>query len=214
MSPTKFLFLLLPVFAFSQEQMRKIPEKPTYPVLQFGVRTTESLFSHDGNVGKGVGGQFRIRFAPKINTEWFADYITTDIDGLARRDVAHIGWSVMFYPFKGETTKGNFTPYFLAGHCFDYTRVQINGTGETMKRWSSAVQGGVGTHYNFTDNFDVSLSTQYMMHLGDDIHAEVADHGDGKHVHIHKENLGIEGHLLVTLSLNVALPDLRKNKNK
>lgn len=205
------LFLLvLPFCMLAQENASTI----RVPSLQLGMRSTISLFtSDDGNVGTGAGGQFRIRLAKRINTEWFADYITSDVFGLARRNVGHIGWSVMFYPFNAETVKGKFTPYILAGHCFDYNSVTKNGPGEpSIKRWSSAVQGGLGSHYNITDNFDISLSAQYMMHLGDDVHVEKIYVNGKEDLLLEKEHLGIEGHLLVTVSLNVLIPDLRKKK--
>lgn len=204
------LFILLfPVGAMAQEQSS--PPDKEGGKLQLGMRSTISAFSDDeGSVGTGVGGQFRLRFANKINSEWFADYITTDIGGLARRHDGHIGWSVMFYPFATGSTKGNFTPYLLAGHCFDYTKISKNDEGNmNITRWSSAVQGGLGSHYSITDRFDVSLSGQYMMHLGKDIHAEIFRGPQGNdEVLLTEENASLEGHLLVTLSLNVNVADL------
>ena len=185
------------------------------PSLQFGFRSTVSLFTDDdGSMGTGAGAQFRIRLAKKLNTEWFGDYITSDIFGMAHRQVAHIGWSVMFYPFNGQTTKGHFTPYILAGHCFDYTSVKKNASTEpAVDRWSSAVQGGIGTHYNFTDYFDMSFSAQYMMHLGDEVNAEkFTDASGNQQLLITRTNTGLEGHLLITLSCNFVIPDLRKKK--
>jgi opacity protein-like surface antigen len=199
--------LLLPLCAGGQEAARDKEGGK----LQLGMRSTVSAFSDDeGSVGTGVGGQFRLRFAKKLNSEWFADYITTDIGGLARRYDAHIGWSVMFYPIAGNTVKGSFTPYILAGHCFDYTRISKNLPGNLeVTRWSSAVQAGLGTHYNITDRFDVALSGQYMMHLGKDIHAEIFRGPQGyDEVLITEANTSLEGHLLVTLSLNVYIADL------
>jgi opacity protein-like surface antigen len=84
-------------------------------------------------------------------------------------------------------------------------------------KWSSAVQAGIGAHYNVTDRMDISLTTQYMMHLGEDVHAEIRNDPDGeREVHIEKVNVsGVEGHLLINLSLNVRLFDMwdqRKRK--
>lgn len=210
MKQITLLLFLLPFICFGQESSSFI----RIPSLQFGVRSTISLFtSDDGNVGTGVGGQFRIRISKRVNTEWFADYISSDVFGLARRNTGHIGWSVMFYPFNSETTKGLFTPYILAGHCFDFVSIKKNASDEpAIERWSSAVQGGLGTHYNISNNFDVSLSAQYMIHLGDDVHVNKINVGGKDQLLLEKEKLGLEGHLLVTVSVNVLFPDLRKKK--
>jgi len=73
----------------------------------------------------GFGGQFRIRLNSWLSTEWFADHIKTDLGGLGHRETGHIGWSVMFYPMMAPLGGLGFKPYFLAGHCFDFAK--ING---------------------------------------------------------------------------------------
>ena len=188
--------------------------------LMLGMRSTMSAFNDDGATGMGVGGQFRIRFGSRLNSDWFLDYITTDIKGLAKRTDYHIGWSVLYYPFNAEINKGKFTPYILAGHCFDWTEVVKNGTYESFnapqKRFSSAIQSGLGAHYNLSDNVDVSLTAQYMLHLGKDINTSVFDNEitGKKDIMITKEDIGLEGHLLINLSLNVYLIDLWNKKSK
>jgi opacity protein-like surface antigen len=203
------LIFIIPFISKAQEQPSAETESGQF---QLGIRSTVSAFSDDGFPGTGAGGQFRVRFGKKLNSEWFADYITTDIGGLARREDVHVGWSVMFYPFSGNTAKENFTPYILAGHCFDHTTVKRNSPGGySATRWSSAIQGGIGTHYNLSDMCDISLSTQYMSHLGKDIHAEIFTGPDNKEeVLIAEGGVGIEGHLLVTLSLNILVADIWK----
>lgn len=199
--------MLLP-FAVSAQKERG---KPNSGMLELGMRTTTSLFTDAGSPGTGFGGQFRLKFGKRLNTEWYADYITTDIGGIAHRKDAHIGWSVMFYPLNDEKVKGALNPYLVAGHCFDYTKVSENANPDNMgERWSSAMQVGLGTHYNLTDQFDVSLAAQYMSHLGNDMHADVHSHG-GEPAEVHIEDhghAGVEGHILVTLSLNVKVADL------
>ena len=189
--------------------------------LMLGMRSTVSAFSDDGATGRGVGGQFRLKFGSRLNSDWFFDYITTDIGALAKRTDYHIGWSVLYYPFNNDIKKGKFTPYILAGHCFDYTQVQKNNftsatTLNEAHRVSSAVQSGLGAHYNLADNFDISLTAQYMLHLGNDIHATVFDSEitKQKDVLIEKGSLGLEGHLLINLSLNVYVADLWNKKSK
>lgn len=183
--------------------------------FQLGMRNTYSMFSHDGLFGEGVGGQFRLRLGQRLNTEWYADLISTNLHDLGKRTTGHIGWSVMFYPF--NTYRQKFDPYLLAGHCFDYTKVQVfstpweDNTLEFAERWSSAVQVGLGTHWNVTDRMDFSLSGQYMMHLGKEVHAELHTENGIEELHIDdtgEEELGLEGHVLITLSVNIKIADL------
>lgn len=190
------------------------PEYHPQGTLQVGMRTTASLFNHDGGPGFGVGGQFRLWLFKKLNTEWFADYINTDLDGLGKRVDAHIGWSVMFYPFEG-LLQSKFNPYIIAGHCFDLTKVTPYNTitdlrtDEAMKRGSSATQMGLGLHWNVTNKFDITLTSQYMIHLGENVHTHIHDHNGVKELHIERTSgFSMEGHLLTTLSLNVRLGDL------
>ena len=82
--------------AFGQEE----PTFNTKGDLEVGIRTSSSLFGRDGITGLGAGGQFRVQLLDKISTEWFADYITMDLNGAGVRNNAHIGWSVLFYPKK------------------------------------------------------------------------------------------------------------------
>ncbi len=202
--------LLLPVMGIAQEPLDK---ESGY--FQLGVRNVISTFNDDGATGFGMGGQFRIRVLNRINTDWYADYITTDIGGLARREDVHLGWSVLAYPFNYHTTKGKITPYILAGHCFDYSKVTTNDNGFSLDKFSSAVQFGLGMHYNITDRTDVSLTAQYMMHMGKDLHAEVENVDGVKFVHIEKNPVrGIEGHMLINVSLNVRLFDMWDQHHK
>jgi opacity protein-like surface antigen len=201
--PLLFLF----IDAYSQL------DKASAGRFQLGLRSTMSAFGQSGHPGMGSGGQFRVQLSDKINTEWFADYITTDIGGLGKRVDGHIGWSVMFYPLS-QTNK--LKPYLLAGHCFDYTKVSVNPnegnsfTSQSKDRWSSAVQMGIGNHFLISDRFDLSLSAQYMSHLGNDIEAVIMTNEASKYLVIrdHKHGMTLEGHLLFTLSLNVYIANL------
>jgi hypothetical protein len=214
------LALLWPCFAFCAEPPAKklmaAEEEPYHPqgVLQVGLRSTVSAFSHDGDAGFGSGGQFRLRFTKKVNSEWFIDYLSTNLGGLGKRADAHIGWSIIFYPFEG-TLRSKFTPYLIAGHCFDYTRVTPFNTitelhsDESQKRWSSATQAGLGVHWNLSERFNISFSSQYMIHLGNNIHTHVVENNGVKSLEVFPERgASMEGHLLTTLSLNIRLFDL------
>lgn len=174
--------------------------------LSFGQRTTLSTFNHDQEASTlGIGGQFRLRLSDRINTEWFFDYLPATNEFTRRTDY-HIGWSVLYYPFNHQNER--FMPYVLAGHCFDYTQhVEIADRSNAMERWSSAIQAGLGTHYNLTERLDASLSAQYMIHLGTEVHNHI-ENGD---VEFEQEKGGsFEGHLLFTLSFNYKFGDLWK----
>lgn len=194
--------------------------------FSLGMRNTANLFGKGNNYGLGYGGQFRIRAGKRLNTEWYADYIKTNYSGVGQRETVHIGWSVMFYPFNTSTRKGAFTPYIIAGHCFDYARVKSNlyydpaltsFTSNSAKRWTSAVQLGLGASYHISDRLDLSLSAQYMTHLGKDIRAEVeqVDESSEQYLHIYDDldDLTLEGHLLMTMSLNYILFDFIKSRH-
>jgi hypothetical protein len=175
-------------------------------LFSLGGRTTISTFNHGefGNTGLGLGGQFRLQFADQVNSDWFFDYIQGDVDDVAFRTDYHIGWSVIFYPTKKLDVPVR--PYILAGHCFDYTRVVDNADRNNfMERWSSAVQGGAGVHFNLSQRLDLSVVGQYMVHLGTDVHADVHDGV----VHFHEEKgASLEGHLLFHVGINYKIADL------
>jgi hypothetical protein len=152
----------------------------------------------------GSGGEFRIRINKYVNTEWFSDYISTDIQGLGYRRDAHIGWSVLFYLSRNPCKPGKVTFYILGGNCFDYTQVHSYWTpAQPEQRWSLAIPGGFGIHYYVTKHFDISLLTQYMIHLGTNIITSIDNEGQYQYLSITKgQGLSREGHLLTTLSVN------------
>jgi opacity protein-like surface antigen len=176
-----------------------------------GVRSTVSLFNHGGadDAGFGAGGHFRVMIAKRLNTEWFADYLTNISHGIAARSDAHVGWSVMYYLVETQGFERKFTPYVVAGHCFDYTQLRMNNTNplvdplgpQSVSRWSSAIQSGLGTHYNLTPKLDVSLAAQYMIHFGKDYHIEESP----IQRIVQEQHSGLEGHLLLSLSMNIKL---------
>jgi opacity protein-like surface antigen len=176
-------------------------------LFSLGVRTTISTFNGhaDEGLGMGLGGQFRLQFADRVNSDWFFDYMKSNIGDYAERTDYHIGWSVLYYFTDKPFPK--WKPYILAGHCFDYTRMVANANRSNMdERWSSAVQAGVGVHFNLSDRLDLSLVGQYMIHLGNEVHADL--HSDGEvHFHEHK-GASLEGHLLFNVGVNYKIGDL------
>jgi hypothetical protein len=204
--------MLLPLAAFSQDES---PENRV-GMLQLGYRSTCSAFSDIGYYGLGSGGQFRILLAPRLNTEWYYDYISTNIGGLGRRSDQHIGWSVMYYAFVPYSEKRCFVPYVEAGNCFDYTAVRSNYTnGAFASRGSAAVHAGIGTHFMLGTRTDLTLKAQYMMHIGTSVEEKVITDplSGSRSLIISKGDAGIDGHLLITCSVNFNLCHLwRKNK--
>lgn len=207
------MLLLVPGGAWGQGRTQRDFLHRGGGALSLGVRTTISTFSHGSwnETGYGAGGHVRLQLTDRINTEWFLDVIHTDIQGVANRKDYHIGWSVMYYLVSPKEFKRSVTPYVVAGHCFDHTRIAPNGRkSKAQKRGSSAVQMGLGTHFNLTPTFDISLTCQYMLHLGKELHAHVEDGT----VEIEKHNnAGWEGHLLFSISANYKFLKLWKPKS-
>lgn len=175
-------------------------------MFSLGTRNTASLFSDDDSPGLGIGGQFRLQLNDRINTEWFADYITSRKSNYVVRNDYHIGWSVMFYPGRNKQFTHFFQPYVLAGHCFDYSKMmQIQNESNYADRWSMATQAGLGTHLNFSNRLDCSVATQYMLHFGKEIDAAVTSDDVRFYTQSHSAP---HGHLLVTLSFNYKFADL------
>ena len=82
----KLLILLVfaPTLLFSQELKIK---NSRGGLFSLGTRSTISAFNgHDNeSSGFGIGGQFRLQFADRVNSDWFFDYITSDIGDRASR---------------------------------------------------------------------------------------------------------------------------------
>ncbi len=181
--------------------------------VELGLRTTTSIFGHDPIPGLGTGGQARVQLLDYLNTEWYADWITIDLAGAGTRQNAHIGWSVLFYPKK----LNRFVPYVIGGHCFDYAKVTplstpyIDRSSQEVKRWSSAVQLGLGSHFYLMEKFNLTVSGQYMLHLGKQLEYEITDQPDGTKYLVtnHDDHAAerFEGHLLLTFSLNYRIGD-------
>lgn len=175
-------------------------------IFSLGMRTTLSTFNghHNESNGLGLGGQFRLQFANRVNSDWFFDYIRSDIGDYATRTDYHIGWSVLYYPFNYNNALVQ--PYILAGHCFDKTDMFENGNrSNNVTRWSSAAQAGLGVHFNITPRFDISVVSQYMLHLGNEVHAHL--HNGVVEFH-EKTGSSMEGHLLFHVGINYKIADL------
>lgn len=167
--------------------------------FSLGGRSTISTFSDEG-FGLGTGGQFRLQLSNKVNTDWFADYISINNDNI-RNEYFHIGWSVLFYPIeKLQYPDHKLQPFILAGHCFDYNQKTLLKNPSVKKdRWGSAVQGGIGFHFNISKRSDITLMSQYMIHLTKEL--EVTETNGNYSIENSASNI-LQGHLLSTISLN------------
>jgi hypothetical protein len=195
-----FVILALPLPGNSLLAQQPAPSKNFKGMFSLGTRNTVSSFNDDKVVGTGIGGQFRIQFGKRLNSEWFFDYITSKNEDYTFRNDYHIGWSLMYYPGKVTDFSKLLQPYFIAGHCFDYSKVsEQSDKSNNMSRTSMATQAGLGTHINITDRFDCSLSSQYMIHFGKDIRTTIAQDEviiqKMPYTHVH-------GHLLFTVGFN------------
>jgi hypothetical protein len=170
--------------------------------LSIGVRSTQSLFSKDGS-GIGTGGQVRWQLSNRVNTDWYADYITTNVVQKVRSIYYHIGWSVLFYPFPKLEYPRLFQPYIVAGHCFEYNKkAVIDDPSITKDRWGASIQAGAGNHFNLTEKLDISLSCQWVVHLSKSLDTQI----DGNKVTLADDKTTtLEGHLLTTISMNFKL---------
>lgn len=176
-------------------------------IFSLGVRSAVGMV----NDGKwqtpafGTGGQFRLKFADRVNSEWFADFLTADLADFGNRTDIHIGWSVMYYLLNKPYSF--FEPYVLAGHCFEYLKFSDNRDEHNFaERWSSSIQGGVGTQINLSSSVNVSLSAQYMLHFGTKI-AYIKE-GNNSIQFLKSKNSGIHDHILIALSINYKIADL------
>jgi hypothetical protein len=196
--------LLLSTSVFAQKDS-------TAGEFTLGMRSTVSSFTDAGSVGLGAGGQFWIRITKHMNTVWYSDYINTNIQSIGFRRDGHIGWSVVFYMDKDPLLTHKITPYILAGQCFDYTNVYSDYNKNNVERWSAAAaQGGVGATYKLTDHFDLSLIALYMMHLGKHVETEIdyTEQGEKYLTITTPQGASLDGHLLITFSLNYLLGKL------
>lgn len=177
--------------------------------FSLGARTTVSAFDEDG-VGIGTGGQFRIQLSRRVNTDWFADYIVINDHDIARSEYYHIGWSVLFYVKDEQWYPKTWQPFILAGHCFDYNKKSLINNSDVFKeRWGSAVQAGLGTHINLSPRFDITLMSQYMIHLTSGF--EVEKINDGYDIVSHDHSI-LQGHLLTTVGINYKLFNIWREK--
>lgn len=173
-----------------------------------GMRNAVNLWGDNKMLGIGAGGQLKLAFSPRVNTDFFADLIDSKGERGSYRKDYHIGWAVQFGLFKGGFGSRKFVPYLMAGQCFDLTKVGVVGQTASPLIFSAAVQGGAGVSSFVHRNVELNLQLQYMMHMT-------------QHVHLNWDELGVasydvgkgasaEGHLLTTFSVTFYFLNLWK----
>lgn len=171
-----------------------------------GQRNSLNVFGHNGVVGIGAGGHFKLSVSRRVNTEWFSDVIQSQgNDDIIRRDY-HIGWAVQFALAKDGFGSHRFVPYLMGGQCFDLTKVGFKGQYESPLVFSAAAQAGIGVSHFICPAVELNLQTHYMMHLGKHVDADLDGNGIG-HVHV-DSGVEIAGHWLTTFSFSVYLTRL------
>lgn len=184
------------------------PFTPRSGTFSLGARNTMNIFFESPDmIGQGAGGSFRIQIGERLNTEWFADYVSSKLYQRAERIDKHIGWNVMYYLLDTKSFQRSFTPFLAAGHCFDYTGIRLNGLDQpTIGKWTSAVQMSLGTHCNINQRFDITLSSLYDLHLGREVEVELTPENKVD-IESHR-NAGWEGHVMLILSVNYKIAQL------
>ena len=181
----------------SQAQDRKL-EAGRFGV---GMRNAVNLWGENGMLGIGAGGQFKLAFSPRVNTEFFLDLIDSKGEFNSYRKDYHIGWAVQFALPKDGFGSHTLVPYLMAGQCFDLTRVGIRGGTETPLIFSAAVQGGIGLSSFVHPAIELNLQTQYMMHMTQHVHLNFDENGVAT-TEVAK-GASAAGHLLGTFSFTV-----------
>ena len=213
-----FLLLLLQFnFSFAQEESVLI--NPGSAGL--GIRTTNSVFIGDNAAGVGAGGQMKILFAHRVNSEWFADYMNSSAGNNGYRKDTHIGWSVQFAVNKGGYQTRKPIPFVEAGQCFDWTKVGfipiINYEApaelpyETNPIFSVATQAGAGVSWFPISRLELTAEAQYMVHLTKDVHLEYK-YNNAYRINQSK-GASFQGHILGTISVSWYLIQPQKRKS-
>lgn len=172
--------------------------------LSLGVRSSWGLvYEHDWNrISFGSGGQLRLRFSDKVNSDWFFDFLQGDLDDIGRRTDLHIGWSILYYPLNKN---GFVQPYIVAGHCFEFLTMSENGNPDNAaSRKSASIQAGAGVHLHIAPRTDLSFMTQYMMHFGTNIDVVQTD----PVIFEKPGGIALQDHILLNFSINYIIADL------
>ncbi len=187
-----------------------------------GMRTVSSVFLGDNAAGFGAGGQMKILFSHRVNSEWFLDFMNSSAGLNGYRKDTHVGWSVQFAVNKNGFQTRKPIPFVEAGQCFDWTTVGYlpNLTSEisvavapyeNQPQFSAATQAGAGVAWFPISRLELNAQVQYMIHLGKDVHLEFDKQNFAYQVNETK-GTSFDGHLLGTISISWYLHQPAKKK--
>lgn len=199
-----FFLLLFPVFAMAQKPLKI--KYTTAGIFALGVRIPFGFSdSPDGlNISQGLGLNSRIQLGKHYNTEFFGEYLNGRYGDSSVRNNAHIGASFMLYT---QNKLRRVQPFFFAGPAADYEKIhQTTNAANTASRWNFAAHGGLGMHINVSWRSDVTISTAYMLRFGPKIESISTN---DQQLFVAGGN-GVDGQLLVTVSMNFKMLDLWK----
>ena len=209
------VFSLLHTSLQAQSAKDSVPDQTGF--LSIGARGCFSVFTVNKKsyAGTGAGGQFALRITPHFNSDYFADWIVSNVGNKVQRVDFHSGFSMMPEVYTPRVGSTHIALFPLAGICIDYTKLTIT-TGEnvsggptTLERYSFAVQAGAGVYIPVSKSLDFTLDAHYMLHIGNDIEADI----NGNQVHLIKQpGVNIDGHFLLALSMDYKLFRLWRKK--
>ncbi|MBP9882271.1 MAG: hypothetical protein KBF32_02630 [Chitinophagales bacterium] len=199
-----FILLLLPLLTMGQKPLKI--KYTTAGIFALGVRVPFGFAgSPDGvNISQGLGINSRIQLGKHYNTEFYGEYLNGRYGDSAVRNNAHIGASFMLYT---QNKLRRVQPFFFAGPDADYEKIhQTTDVTNVASRWNFAAHGGLGMHINVSWRSDITISTAYMLHFGPKIET-ISTNDQQLYV---ADGKGVDGQLMVTVSMNFKMLDLWK----
>ena len=202
------VFTVIP--SLLQAQTIKDSEIDNTGYLSMGARNSFGIFTTNGKyfVGTGAGGQFALQIAKNFNSQWFSDWIVSNIDNKAQRSDFHSGFSMMPEVISLRTGKTQIAIFPIGGFCIDYTKFSIT-TGNnytfgpaTVERYSFAAQVGAGLTIPISNKFDFTFDVHYMTHIGTDVDIKMDDIGV---ILVKDTGTNLEGHLFFAISMDYKL---------
>jgi hypothetical protein len=187
------LLVMLPAFGQAQENRLAAGR------FGLGMRNAFNLWGGNKMFGTGAGGQFKLAFSPRVNTDFFADIIDSKGEYNSFRKDYHIGWGVQFALAKQGFGSHKIVPYVMAGQCFDLTKVGVVYETASPLVFSAAVQGGAGISSFVHRNVELNLQAQYMMHMTQHVHLNFDESGSASYDV--EKGASAEGHFLTTFSV-------------
>ncbi len=198
------LLLTLPYLLMAQKPMKVKYTKAG--IFSLGMRLPFGFASSPGvlNVAQGLGIESRIQLGKHYNSEYYGDYLLSKFGDSAVRSTGHIGASFLLYP---QDKLRRVQPFVFVGPDANFEKIrQQTNAANAASRWNFAAHAGLGMHLNVSWRSDITLSSAYMLHFGKKIDIQSLE---DESVFLTQGN-GIDGHLLLTISMNFKIVGLWK----